>query len=225
MGREDQYQELFQKRKNCRLCKGLTNPATFDNGRFDSNQIGPWSIWQHNLNANIVIVGQDWGDTRYFEKWSGRDQNDGNPTNDNLVSLLKSIGVMIGKPRENQTQGVFLTNLILCLKTGGLQAPVADDWFRSCTKAFFKPLIDIIKPRAVLALGKKTSEFILNAFGVFHESDITLKSLMEKSPYSLSSQTVIFPLYHCGAGSINRNRSFKDQLNDWQNIYKKISKK
>ena len=218
MGKDGPYKKLVQKRKGCRLCEKLTNPAAFENGRYDSDQIGPWSLWQHNLNADIVIVGQDWGDTRYFEKWSGRDQNDGNPTNENLRRLLRYIGVIIGKPREGQEQRVFLTNLILCLKTGGLQAPVAEDWFRSCAERFFKPLIEIIKPKAVLALGKKTSEFILNAYRVQYQPDAALKLLMGKSPYRLTSHTVLFPLYHCGAGSINRNRSFSEQLNDWEKI-------
>jgi hypothetical protein len=43
-----------------------------------------------------MVVGQDWGTTTYFLKWEGIDQRKGNPTNDNLRLLLKSIGIDIG---------------------------------------------------------------------------------------------------------------------------------
>jgi len=217
--KEDQYRKLVLERKNCSLCKGLTNPAAYDRGRFDSDHIGPWSLWQHNLDADIMIVGQDWGDTEFFKKWSGKDQNDGNPTNENLLKLLESIGVTIGKPREKQEQKIFLTNLILCLKKGGLQAPVFDDWFNSCTRKFFNPLVEIIRPKAILALGKKPTNFISDYYGVYYPRSISLKKLIiQYSPFKLTNQTLLFLLYHCGAGGINRNRSFNEQMNDWKII-------
>jgi uracil-DNA glycosylase family 4 len=217
--KDRQYMVLVQKRKVCHICKGLTNPGDFKRGNFDSDQIGPWSLWQHDLNADLMIVGQDWGDTKYFEKWGGRDQNDGNPTNKNLQELLKSIGIIIGKPRDEQKHHIFMTNLILCLKEGGLQAPVSDEWFSLCTKQFFKPLVEIIRPMAILALGERTSKFILNAYEVNYRRNASLKTMIiEHSPFKLTSQILLFPLYHCGAMGINRNRTLKEQLNDWQNI-------
>lgn len=41
---------------------------------------------------------------------------------------------------------------------------------------------------------------------------------MQQSPYRLNASTVLFPLYHCGAGGVNRNRSFADQLQDWTKV-------
>jgi hypothetical protein len=58
----------------------LINPATCKGGIHDSDHIGPWSLWQGNLNGEIVIIGQDWGDARYFIANAGRDAPK-NPTN------------------------------------------------------------------------------------------------------------------------------------------------
>ncbi len=77
-GEAQAYNKLVLERKACRACEGLVNPADYT---YDSDQIGPWSLWQGNLDSDLIIVGQDWGDTRYFEKWEGRDQQTGNPTN------------------------------------------------------------------------------------------------------------------------------------------------
>ena len=187
-------------------------------GRYDSKQIGPWPLWQGNLNAELLVVGQDWGDISYFQKWQGRDQPSGNRTNENLQRLLDQIGVRVGRPRDPQDQVVFFTNLILCLKRGGLQAPVDDSWFTNCARTFFGPLVEIIKPRAILALGKKVSEAILDLYGIQHSKNLRLSEMMSLSPYPLTGSTVLFPLYHCGAGGVNRNRSIGEQEKDWSRI-------
>jgi hypothetical protein len=127
------YKNLVQSRKVCHLCKGLTNPAEYDNGIFDSDQIGPWSRWQGNLNAQLMIIGQDWGDTGYFQQYEGRD-TDNNPTNKTIRELLASIGIPIPPPSASDQgeSSIFLNNAILCLKKGGLGAEVKQEWFNNC---------------------------------------------------------------------------------------------
>ncbi len=214
------YENLVIKRKSCKICKDLANPSRINGGQFDSNHIGPWSIWQGNLNADILIVGQDWGDINYFTKWKGKDKPAKNPTNENLQGLLKSIGINIKTPGEKQDQIVFLTNLILCLKTGGLQAPVEDEWSTNCSIHFFKPLVDIIKPRVIIPLGKKTTEVIFNLYSYQIKKSLPYKNMVINAPYNFTKSLTVFPVYHCGAGSVNRNRSLSEQYRDWEKIGK-----
>lgn len=211
----EEYIKLVEKRKKCQLCKGLHNPS---NTECDSDNIGPWSLWQGNLNAEIVVVGQDWGDVVYFEKWNGRDQPSGNPTNENLQELLKIINLPVGRPQDKQNQITFFTNAILCLKTGGLQAKVEQEWFLNCIRYFLKPLIDIIDPKIIISLGKRTSESIITLYGIKFSKSENFTSIVEKAPYLLNDKTVLFPVYHCGIGSVNRNRSFSQQQADWAKI-------
>lgn len=218
MKKKEAYEKLVEKRKVCSLCRGLRNPATVANGRHDLDQIGPWSLWQANLNAKIVVVGQDWGDVSYFVKWEGKDQPSGNPTNENLQKLLKTIDIEIGKPREQQDQIIFLTNLILCLKTGGLQGRVDNQWFKNCSYTFFKPLIEIISPRIVIALGKRPAESILALYSIPYSKSAPFSHMIKRSPFAISATTWLFPVYHCGAGSTNRNRSMSEQQGDWLRI-------
>lgn len=218
MKKIEAYKKLVEKRKHCSLCKELCNPSAVAGGLYDSDQIGPWSLWQANLNAKLVVVGQDWGDKSYFTKWEGRDQPSGNPTNENLQRLLKILCIEIGKPREQQDQVIFLTNLILCLKTGGLQGQVDEQWFKNCSFNFFKPLIEIITPRVIIALGKKVSESIMALYGLSYSRNAAFSKLISKSPYQLTESIMFFPVYHCGAGSVNRNRSIPEQQEDWLKI-------
>ena len=218
--RETAYAALVAARKSCHRCQGLTNPADRSYCQFDSDEIGPWSCWQGNLHSRVMVVGQDWGTTRYFRDWEGRDQPTGNPTNERLRTLLAEIGYHIGGPQECQEQILFFTNSILCLKPeeGGLQGPVYEEWFHDCVECFFKPLLNIVNPAVVLTLGKRTSHAILKEYHVPFKKSKKLTQLFQDSPYALTPATVLFPLYHCGSGSINRNRSFEEQREDWKRI-------
>jgi len=106
------------------------------------------------------------------------------------------------------------------LKTGGLQSRVDDRWFTNCSRSFFKPLVEIINPRVIIALGKNISESILTLYGIPYSKNVTLSKMMSQSPYQLTNSTRLFPVYHCGAGSVNRNRPMPKQEEDWSKIGK-----
>jgi DNA polymerase len=226
MSRQQQYDLLVSKRKKCSLCvltahpeEGLTSPATIKDGAFDSDQIGPWSRWQGNLNAEIMVVGQDWGGVKYFNDCQGDDQLSNNPTNVNLHKLLlNQIGKDIKKSDVNDDGIIFLTNIILCLKQGNLQDPIKKEWLSNCSKHFFKPLVDVVRPKIIIALGSNVSHTILDLYEVAYSKSVSLSQLMESSPFNLTESTDLFPVYHCGAGGVNRNRSLEMQQDDWAKI-------
>jgi len=120
MDKRSTYDALIASRKACKVCHLLENPAQILGGQYDSSQIGPWTLWQGNLDAEIMIVGQDWGDVRYFTTNAGHEAVR-NPTNEMLAKLLASIGIRIDPPSPQDDGGgsLFLTNAILCLKHKG----------------------------------------------------------------------------------------------------------
>ena len=89
--RSSRYLKLVTERKACTECEGITNASAMHNGKFDSDQIGPWSRWLGDLEARVLVVGQDWGDRRAFVTQEGRDSAK-SATNRMLQSLLASIG-------------------------------------------------------------------------------------------------------------------------------------
>lgn len=220
------YLELVIRRKRCRACDGLVNPAEPSLAAFDSEEIGPWSHWQGALDASMMVVGQDWGDTTYYLRHQGCDQAQGNPTNENLRRLLSSIGFEIGTPGDPEPESaVFLTNLILCLKSGGLQGPVKARWFTNCVRRFFRDLLMIVRPAVVVSLGELPSRAILREFGVRFDRKRSWNRVVEAAPYELAGTgSVLFPAYHCGAWGVNRNRPFSLQLGDWARIGQWLSR-
>jgi DNA polymerase len=211
------YAALVRARQSCRACPGLVNPAACDGGIHDSDQIGPWSLWQGNLKAALVIVGQDWGDARYFIQNAGRESQH-NPTNETLRHLLGSIGIEIAGPTAADTGGgpVFLTNAILCLKEGGMQGKVRADWFTNCGTRFLRPTIDLIGPKVVVTLGERAYRATTAAYGV---PRFAFREAVESPDgFYLTDGVRYFPTYHCGAGCVNRNRGMEVQLRDWARV-------
>lgn len=212
---KESYDTLVSRRRACRVCVGLRNPALVAAGAYDHGEIGPWSSWQGKLDAPLMIVGQDYSDVSYFESRRGL-EDPKNTTNLNLVKLLASIGISICAPGERSGRGeVFLTNAILCLKEGGMQAPVRSEWFVECGRRFLRAQVELVHPNVVVGLGERAHNAIRGAFGLQSEP---IRRAICSPGTRLSNGTLSVGVYHCGARVINIARNFELQLQDWQRV-------
>jgi len=201
------------------LCERLSNPSKYPD--YDSNEIGPWSLWQGSLNADILLVGQDWGSVGYFLKHKGTDENK-NPTNKNLVILFNSIGISINGPENKESCNlVYFTNVILCLKAGGLSSPIEQKYASICCDRFLKFLIPIIRPKIVIALGKFAFESIATSYGTKFMP--FCQAVDVETGFVIDDDIRLFPVYHCGFWGVQKNRKFDLQIKDWQKIQKYLA--
>ncbi len=219
--KDEQYAALVAKRKKDKFFpeEGLLNPAEIENGQHDADEIGAWARWHNDLNAKILLIGQDWGDEGYFTVNQGRD-TDSNPTNKNLKILFAILDHDLGisRPDEPFQKGLFFTNAILGIKkgTGKMSSPVLQKWVKHSTEQFTKPLIDIIKPAVIITLGKQ-------AYGamriLFPETlpDENMSTVVEKHFVVGDQKILLFPRYHCGGLGL-ANRCFDNQKADWQSM-------
>jgi uracil-DNA glycosylase len=212
---EIEYAALVESRRACTVCQGLQNPSVVCDGAFDSAEIGPWSRWQGRLDAPIMVVGQDFSDAAYFERWKGVDQPD-NPTNRNLCKLLRSVGIDITDVAGQGDRGqAFFTNAILCLKSDRMQGKVHASWFANCGPRFLRPQIEIVRPRVVVGLGNRAFNAVLAAFQL---SAQRLRDAVVSPGTLLFPGTVAVAVYHCGARVTNISRPLSIQMADWQRV-------
>jgi DNA polymerase len=216
------YNALVEARKACRACAGLTNPSVCHGGTFDRDEVGAWSRWQGNLDANLMVIGQDWGDVAWFVREAGCSTST-SQTNRTLVKLLGDAGFEVKLPCESSGRGaLFFTNAVLCLKEGGAQARVRDECFRNCGTRFLRPLIDLIRPRVVACLGERAYRAVLTSCGLrpgkFREA------VESESPVDLPGGVSVFAVYHCGARILNTHRRFSAQRDDWRRIGKFLAR-
>lgn len=212
----------------------------------DCKEINLWTYWQgrENLDARIILVGQDWGCTRGADATAVmsniRSMNagkpvpymlgNGNPTDQNLITLFREIGYEINSPTSSN-QALFFTNFVLGYRDKGSSGKFQKSWAKH-DAPYFATLATIIQPEYILCLGRDTFESVLMAFqespstpirsyNRFIESDrnpVTI-SLLNQRPMR------VFALAHCGKlGTMNRNRgqenklSLQCQINDWHKI-------
>jgi len=218
MNKQLEYQKLVSARKACRLCKeyGMTNQSAT---QFDSASIGKWTDWQGNIDAKVMVIGQDWGSLDYWNKNQGNG-TDTNPTNCNLMQLSGILGFDIGVvSNPNRSEPIFFTNSVLCLKDGNMSSPVLKKCYYNCGSKFLKPQIDIIKPQVIISLGYAPYASILELYRPIGIDQIRpLRDVIRKEPINFHDEDFkLFPVYHCGGLGL-ANRKLDEQKKDWENI-------
>ena len=175
-----------------------------------------------------MIIGQDWGDERYFVENQGLDSPT-NPTNVALQELVSSIGLQLPQPPtagaipdpRSADCGIWLTNALLWLKTGGLSAKVRDDWFGDVAAHFLKAQIDIVQPRVIVALGQRAYDLVLSSYDLPKRRGPFLSMVEMKVPVILppeSHAARLIGVYHCGIRIQNTLRSLTKQKADWDRV-------
>jgi DNA polymerase len=213
-----QYQSLVEDRKKCILCTGLrmTNPSRIEGGKFDSDQIGPWTQWQGDINADLMIVAQDWGGDKYFKKHKGKEE-DNNATNRNLVQLLDSIGFPIALPTQEQTntKSLFFTNAVLCCKEGGLTAKLPSKAAGNCSRRFLARQIELVRPKVVVTLGHEAYRSVCYAYCLFAAPSIS--DAIADDLLTIGYGTTLVPVRHCGHYGTSK-RKLPEHRNDWLRV-------
>jgi len=213
----DSCSELVVCRKGCRICierdpGKIHNGADFD---FDPPVVSHWSQWLGHKRPKVLIVGQDFGDIGYFRRYLGSDDPK-NPTNQNLRELLNYAGIAAGDPpAADELTPVFLTNSILCLKEGTMATPIKPRWVKACAGSHLLPLAQFLRAPIVVSMGATAWRAVRLVFGL---SGVPVKiTLAAGSSWSAQDGTRLFPVCHCSGLGI-RNRSWPNQISDWQQI-------
>lgn len=222
--KQKRYQNLVAKRKQCHLCgdHGLTNPSICEGGIHDNTRhIGPWTQWQDNLDAELMVVGQDWGGTEYYIEHRGLEA-DTNTTNKNICELLASVGLTILLPNLPQlTRPLFFTNSVLCLRAGNLTTgTVRSRCFINCSENFLRPQVELVNPKVVVTLGHMAYCSLVKSYGgkpLLRMGDAVQENVQ------LTERTLLVPVYHPGNNG-TRSRSFEVQKEDWKRVKKALEK-
>lgn len=221
MSRRSRYESLVARRKAHRFPTGLLNPSEIHGGVYDSEHLGPWSRWQGNLEADLLVVGQDWGDLRYFLENQGVDSPH-EQTCATFRKLANAAGIDLGTPHQPIPQRVFLTNAVLGIRAvEGKSGPVESTWIDD-SLPFLTELIQIIQPRLVVSLGVPAYRACRMAFlGRRRNRQFPLGASLAtthgRTPIRLGDAPVWAALYHCSQrGQMTRDLGL--QLEDWRKV-------
>jgi DNA polymerase len=215
MSKRAAYTRLVEARKACDACAQLENPARIENGDLDSEEIGPYSRWLGDLGAALLIVAQDFADVASFRKYGGQ-PGARVPTNLALVQLLEAAGIGVSTPPDTMAKsGVFLTNAVLCMKSGGMQAGISPACFRQCGERFLNPMIRLVQPRVVVGLGVRAWRSILASFQV--PGRVSFRdAVVSRVVHEVAGGIKVAAAYHPSPSVRNTHRPLRAQLEDWR---------
>lgn len=204
-------------------------------------EINLWTYWQGRgcLDPDILVVGQDWGnpDTpkgrsclEAIEQGTPYLSSSTFPTDQRLAELFKAVWPDIGLGKEGQkNERLFFTNLVLGYRTGKNTGPLKAAQFKH-DLGYFKTLVHILRPRAVICLGQKTFTYALRAFGERMDfPDGYISALDAHENYIDLDGTRFYGMSHCGnygcknrGGNVSKGRAL--QIRDWMEMKKLIAR-
>jgi len=239
----DRYEKLVKDRKSCLPypsnpygCDGSTvkgapdlvllNPSQIEKTKLpDYNEIGLISVVQKSLDAEIMVVLQDWGDISDYRKTIQEEGSEGfkgfggpyRSRNSTLENLNECLAFVLDR---NQNEGghislldhsypeIFLTNSMLCLKSWNRSEKNTDyydgDWSSRCSAKFLPELIDIIQPSIIIAAGKHAFQSISRTVFKVEPPETLADAIINVEKWEKSLTTSLsggkscrmFPVYH-----------------------------
>jgi restriction system protein len=153
MTKQEKLKKLALKRKSS-CFEGFRRISEFQGGVFDvEDYVSPWSIGAHNVDADLMLIGQDWASSQWLSKpknlnFAKLGKNPNLMTNKNLDEYLKYFGLNFSD--------TYATNAFVFVKEGGMSAKIAQKFLHESIKQFLVPQIEIIKPKMIICLGAET---------------------------------------------------------------------
>ncbi len=129
--------------------------ADFHSGFYECDYVSPWSKSACNVDAGVMIIGQDWvswdvlererDEKRQERQRTGQDCS--SRTNTNLREFLGYMGLQFCE--------TYATNVFPFIKRGKKSARVPRRDLVSCAKTYALPQIEIVSPRMAICLGQE----------------------------------------------------------------------
>lgn len=210
----------------------------------ESNEVNFWAYWQggrEHLDADVLLVGQDWGTIDYkaepiaeavthnpdeLEGFCYMDKNN-NLTNQHICELLKVMypGVDFMSDCNTQKQ-LFFTNFVPWYREQGAKISGGyDKRWGEASSELFKDLVAIIQPKVILCLGQKTYNGVCDALNIQEtKRGKSFSAIIEQGCHEAildDCKIQVFPLMHPGYWG-TRTRALDLQKKDWEIIKSKL---
>ena len=142
--------QLAKQRQSDRLPPHRTL-FEFHNGYYECDYVSPWSISACNVEAELMLIGQDWASSEILKREPDEErrrtgQHCSSPTNTNLRGFLEHMQLKFG--------ATYATNLFPFIKLGAKNAPIPFGDLVRCARTYAIPQI---------CLGRRTFDAIRNA--------------------------------------------------------------
>ncbi len=209
--KQEELLRLAQLRKSDRL-RGYAAIGDFHDRAFECDHVSPWTKSAGNVDADIMVVGQDWSSSDILSRVPLNEEvarlgyDPRFRTNTNLDDLLQ-------RHFDLKRAECYLTNLFPYIKYGEADAKIELVDLEYCAKKFTLREIEIVAPRLVIVLGLDASKAIMGASG--RKAPANMSEAIN-TPFRYRG-TEIRCVAHTGSrGTSNRGKNQVDE--DWAKL-------
>ena len=232
--KKDVFSRLVEDVSRCHICERLVTLPHIENSECLENDdhgldtdrpyINRWNLWQGNLDADIMVIGQDYGqkeDGVAIEVCSYADST--NHTDRKLRELIEC-----AFDKSIDEMPLFFTNMANCYRKKRTSGGMHSGWLPICANKYMERLIRIVRPKIIIVLGRSAFEALHCMQNLSVKCLDPIKSgkesyaemIQHRYQIDLGDEKIdVFPVYHPGANS-QMNRTFEQQLEDWKRIAK-----
>ncbi len=204
--------KIAQKRQLTRW-DGYLCIADLHGGAYECDHVSPYTKSASNVDADVMLVLQDWASSEYFERHGGvisdlveLGYDSSVDTNINLKRLLKT-------HLNLDLQDTYATNLMPFIKQGGMSASIPMKVLVNAATEFALPQVKIVQPKIVICFGLQTFNAMRRACS---KRKVNNMDDAINSHFSYELSTVFCQAHPGRLGQNNRNRGGVNRVSlDW----------
>jgi len=170
----------------------------FDNGAWDFDHVVPWTKSARNVDAKLMIIGQDWASEK-----SLRDPKHNTP---DRVALRKELGQDPHLPTNKNLkrwlglfdvtwEQIYATDVSVFIKPGLITNKVPMSVLKHCAERYTIPELKIVRPLMAICLGANTFNSLRLALG---RSRMRLREALQPNAHTYENGTEIYGVPHAG---------------------------
>jgi hypothetical protein len=170
----------------------------FDDGAWDFDHVVPWTKSAQNIDAKLMIIGQDWSSEDFLrnplhntpERVKSRQQLGQDchlPTNQNIKRWLNFFDV--------KWEETFATDVSIFIKPKKMTSPVPMSVLARCARDYTVPQLRIIKPLMAICLGSKTFNSVRLALG---KAPMKLRDALQPNSHTVEDGMEVYGVPHAG---------------------------
>lgn len=205
----------------------------FDGGYWDFDFLVPWTKSACDLDAQLMIVGQDWASEEFLRKHNSiQKRADRKETGqDAWLQTNKKLKVLLKNHFALEFANTYATDVSVFIKPGKMSGDVPMSDLLYCAKKYTLPQIAIVQPRVVLCLGAKTFNSVRAAIPErqrmkWSEAQLPSSHTIYKGSetYGIYEGSEIYGVPHTGGQGIANARGNENVDRIWKQLSEQFRK-
>lgn len=154
--------QLAKKRRSSSI-QGYCRLSDFHRGYYECCFVSPWTKSAHNVDADVMLLGQDWSSSDRLSRSPDTEQK----RLGQIWKLRANVNLrdLLWQNMKLEFRQTYATNVFPFIKKGPMNARIKHVDMQFCAREYAIPQIEIISPKMVICLGQSTFRAVLRSIG------------------------------------------------------------